>query len=250
MKPIAVLIVEDHTIVREGLRALLEMETDIKVAGEACNGREAVREALRLQPDVIVMDLAMPDLNGLEGTRQILASRPRTRILILSAHCDDSYVEQAMALGASGYLVKQSSAHVLATAVRTVHRGGTCYSPSIARRIKALRQQSGRHSSRATEPDSIQLTPREREVLQLVAEGKPNKETAGTLRISIKTVEKHRQSLMDKLAIHDTAGLTRYAIEIGVIESSIQDTTLPAASGRRPGKAVGLHPIAKPDRRG
>ncbi len=236
MKTITVLLVEDHTIVREGLRALLKMEADLELAGEAANGREAVQEALRLGPDVIVMDLAMPGLNGLEGTRQILAARPRTKILILSAHCDDSYVEQAMALGASGYLVKQSSAHVLSTAIRTVHRGGTYYSPMIARRIKDLRQHSSRLSHRATEPDPIHLTPREREVLQLVAEGKANKETAGALHISIKTVEKHRQSLMDKLAIHDTAGLTRYAIESGVIESSVQGTTLPSGTDDRSGR--------------
>lgn len=227
MKTITVLLVEDHIIVREGLRALLEMEADLVLAGEAANGREAVREALRLGPDVIIMDLAMPDLNGLEGTRQILAARPGTKILILSAHCDDSYVEQAMALGAAGYLVKQSSAHVLSEAIRSVHRGGTYYSPKIARRIKALRQHSVRLSHPATEPDPVHLTPREREVLQLVAEGKANKETAGALHISIKTVEKHRQSLMNKLAIHDTAGLTRFAIGSGVIEGSGQ-LTMPA----------------------
>jgi DNA-binding NarL/FixJ family response regulator len=234
MNRITVLLVEDHTIVREGLRALLKMEADLMLAGEAADGREAVREALRLRPDVIVMDLAMPDLNGLEGTRQILAARPCTKILILSAHSDDSYVEQAMALGASGYLVKQSSAHVLSTAIRTVHRGGTYYSPRIARRIKALLKHSGRLSHRSTAPDPIHLTPREREVLQLVAEGKPNKETAGALHISIKTVEKHRQSLMDKLAIHDTAGLTRYAIESGVIESRVQSITFPPETGELP----------------
>lgn len=236
MKTITVLLVEDHTIVREGLRALLKMEADLKLVGEAANGREAVQEALRLAPDVIVMDLAMPELNGLEGTRQILATRLRTKILILSAHCDDSYVEQALALGASGYLIKQSSAHVLSDAIRTVHRGGTYYSPSIARRLKALRQHPCSLSHPTPEPDAVHLTPREREVLQLVAEGKANKETAGALHVSIKTVEKHRQSLMNKLAIHDTAGLTRYAIESGVIESSVQSTTLPSARREaRPG---------------
>lgn len=227
MRSITVLLVEDHTIVREGLRALLEMEADLVIAGEAENGRKAVREALRLNPDVVVMDIAMPMLNGLEGTRQILKALPGTKILILSAHCDDSYVGQAMALGAAGFLVKQSAAQVLANAIRTVHRGGVVFSPSIPTRLRSLPRKPGGPPSQAADRGTIHLTPREREILQLVAEGKTNKETAWELHISIKTVEKHRQSLMNKLAIHDTAGLTRFAIGIGVIESRVLGTVPP-----------------------
>jgi DNA-binding NarL/FixJ family response regulator len=225
MNPITVLLAEDHTIVREGLLALLRLEADIKIVGQAENGRQAVAAASKLRPDVIVMDIAMPLLNGLEATRQIIEAAPTTRILILSAHSDDAYVDQAMALGASGYLIKQTAARVLPDAIREVHKGKNFFSPIIARR----REHHGRKMhERGDLPSKAAtgLTPREMEVLQLIAEGKANKETAEELKISVKTVEKHRQSLMEKLNIHDTAGLTRYAIARGVIESSVQVTIL------------------------
>ncbi|MES2466114.1 MAG: response regulator transcription factor [Verrucomicrobiota bacterium] len=225
MKPITVLLAEDHMIVREGLRALLKLETDIKIVGEAENGRQAVALVGQLGPDVVVMDIAMPLLNGLEATRQILQTAPSTKVLMLSAHSDDAYVEQVMALGASGYLIKQTAAHVLPEAIREIQQGRTFFSPSISRRIRNHERKTPAPGKLPGKNASL-LTSRETEVLQLIAEGKANKQTADELRISIKTVEKHRQSLMHKLNIHDTAGLTRHAIAAGIIESSVQGTTI------------------------
>ncbi len=222
-KRITVLLAEDHTVVREGLRTLLEAEGDLRVVGEAETGRQAVKLAKRLRPAVVVMDIAMPLLNGLEATRQILKDAPGARVLILSAHSDDAYVEQVIALGAAGYLLKQTSAHVLARAVREVLKGRRFFSPAIARRLRdqpgPLAAQGGLNSQ-----PSARLSSREVEVLQLIAEGLPNKQVAVELGISVKTVEKHRQRLMEKLNIHDTAGLTRQAIAAGIIESSVQLT--------------------------
>ncbi len=220
---ITVLLAEDHLIVREGLRALLKLEADIEVVAEAENGRQAVTLAAKLGPNVVVMDIAMPLLNGLEATRQILKANPSTKVLILSAHGDDAYVEQVMALGAAGYLVKQTASHVLPEAIRVVHQGKTYFSPSISKR-RNHHQQKARALGDLPKKDAPHLTSREMEVLQLVAEGKANKETADELNISIKTVEKHRQQVMEKLNIHDTASLTRYAIAAGIIESSVQVT--------------------------
>lgn len=225
MNPITVLLAEDHTIVREGLRALLKLEDDFKVVGEAENGRQAVALASKLCPDVVVMDIAMPLLNGLEATRQILQTTPSTKVLVLSAHSDDAYVEQVMALGASGYLIKQTAAHVLPDAIREIHKGKAFFSPAISKR-RTDHEKKARARGDLPGKASTALTSREMEVLQLVAEGKANKETADELHISVKTVEKHRQSLMEKLNIHDTAGLTRHAIATGIIESSVQVTIL------------------------
>ncbi len=223
MKQITVLLAEDHMIVREGLRALLEMETDIEVVGEARTGRQAVQLVERLRPAVVVMDIAMPLLNGLEATRRILKAIPATRVLILSAHGDDAYLRQVAQLGAAGYLIKQTSADVLARAIREVHKGNTFFSPSIANRVRDL-HLDGPDGHRLPKKKKVTLSSREMEVLQLIAEGKANKQVARGLGISIKTVEKHRQHLMSKLDLHDTAGLTRYAIAAGIIESSVQVT--------------------------
>ncbi|MEO5915457.1 MAG: response regulator transcription factor [Luteolibacter sp.] len=225
MKPITVLLAEDHTIVREGLLSLLKLESDIRIVAEAENGRQAVALTNKLAPDVLVMDIAMPLLNGLEAARQILLTKTTTKILILSAHSDDAYIEKVMALGASGYLIKQSAFHVLPEAIRVVHGGKTYFSPSISKRFSSL-GKSALTRAGVTKPDADKLTPREMEVLQLIAEGNANKMTADILKISIKTVEKHRQSLMVKLNIHDAASLTRYAIANGIIESSVQVTIL------------------------
>jgi DNA-binding NarL/FixJ family response regulator len=223
-KTITVLIAEDHTIVREGMRALLASETDIKIAAEAANGREAVKLARSIEPDVIVMDIAMPILNGIEATRQILAAAPDMRLIILSAYNDDAYVEHAIALGAAGYLLKQSSSSMLAKAIRDVHRGLTCFTPSLAKHLR--RRGKIPPAPGALKSPDLKLTSREQEVLQLVAEGNANKEVADLLHISIKTVEKHRHQVMKKLDLPNTASLTRYAIEHGIIESSVQVTIL------------------------
>jgi len=225
MKRITVLLAEDHVIVREGLRALLETESDIQVVGEAETGRQAVRLTRTLRPAVVVMDIAMPLLNGLEATRQILQAMPGTKVIILSAHSDDAYVRQVTAMGAAGYLLKQTSAQVLSKAVREVHQGRAFFSPSIARRLKHKNGLS-RDRGKEFELGLARLSSREREVLQLISEGLGNKMVAAELGISIKTVEKHRQRLMEKLNIHDTAGLTRYAIATGIIESGVPLTII------------------------
>ena len=226
MKRITVLLAEDHMIVREGLRTLLEAEGDIDVIGEAQTGRQAVQLTKRLRPAVVVMDIAMPLLNGLEATRRIMKAVPATRVLILSAHGDDGYLRQVALLGAAGYLIKQTSADILARAIREVQKGNTFFSPSIADRVHSLRLDSSDGCGGSLKKKKAALSSRELEVLQLIAEGKANKQIARGLGISIKTVEKHRQHLMRKLDLHDTAGLTRYAIAAGIIESSVQVTII------------------------
>ena len=226
MSAITILLAEDHTIVREGLRALLASENDIEIIGEGGDGRTIVKLATKLRPDVVVMDIAMPQMNGIEATRQILRELPETKIIILSAHSDDAYVEQVMALGAKGYLIKQSAAHALAESIRRVFRGETCFTTPNSKRLHRHDPGGQVIGESDTEKTASSLTSRESEVLQLIAEGMANKQTADVLHISIKTVEKHRQTLMNKLGIHDTAGLTRYAIAAGIIESSVQVTIL------------------------
>jgi DNA-binding NarL/FixJ family response regulator len=223
MKRITVLLAEDHTIVREGMRTLLDLGDDFEVVGEARNGREAVELVRKLRPDVVVMDIAMPQLNGFEATRQILQAAPATKVLVLSAHSDDEYVAHMAAIGALGYLVKQNSGQVLVHAIKEIAQGRAYFSPSISKRLQQAARKARENGVAISKPRSP-LTNREAEVLQLVAEGAANKQVAAELGISIKTVEKHRQQLMDKLNIHDTAGLTRHAIATGVIENSIQVT--------------------------
>ena len=221
MKRITVLLAEDHQIVREGFRALLEHERDIEVIGEAETGRQAVQLTRKLRPEVVVMDITMPLLNGLEATRQIRKNFPATKVLVLSAHNDDAYVEQVMALGAAGFLLKQTSSHVLATAIREVEKGNRFLGPSIAARFQSGHAKA-RNGTRPFKKKGNPLSSREVEVMQLIAEGKPNKQVAAELGVSFKTVDKHRQHLMAKLNIHDIAGLTRYAIAEGIIESTVR----------------------------
>ena len=223
MKRITVLLAEDHTIVREGFRKLLEIEDDIEIVGEAREGRQAVAMARKLHPDVVLMDIAMPKLNGLLATRQILKFEPATRVLILSAHSDDAYVKNANESGAVGFLLKQASSHEVCRAIREVRQGKTFYSPSVSRRQDRIHPLAPDRAG-GFKKKAVPLTPREMEILQLIAEGKANKETASELGIGIKTVEKHREHIMHKLDIHDTAGLTRYAISTGIIENSVQLT--------------------------
>jgi DNA-binding NarL/FixJ family response regulator len=223
MKRVAVLLAEDHAIVRQGLRLLLQADGDIDIVAEAKTGREAIKMTGDLHPEIVVMDVAMPLLNGIQATRQILKSFPGTKVLILSAHSDPEYVEQALKEGASGYVVKQASSDVVTKAIRELHKGKTFFTPSIAKRLSEDYQRAP-HGGALHKKHGTQLTSRENEMIQLIAEGHANKQIASELGISIKTVEKHRQHLMAKLHIHDIAGLTRFAIATGIIESSIQST--------------------------
>ena len=223
MNNITILLAEDHTVVREGFRMLLDAEADLEVVGEAQTGREAVELTKRLRPSVIVMDIAMPLLNGLEATRQIRKAFPNTKVVLLSAHNDDAYIDQAITVGAVGFLLKQASSHDLSRAIREVQKGNTFFGPIIAKRLHDQKSPNGR---RPLKKKIALLSSREVEVLQLIAEGKANKETAAELGISLKTVEKHRQNLMAKLNIHEISGLTRFAIAAGIIESSVQLTIL------------------------
>ncbi|MBU6410712.1 MAG: response regulator transcription factor [Verrucomicrobia bacterium] len=217
MEKIRVLLADDHTVVRQGLKSLLEAEGDIAVVGEAGTGREAVQLVKKLLPEVVVMDIAMPMLNGLEATRQIVREVPATKLLVLSSYNDDEYVHQVAEAGAIGYLLKQTAATDLIKAVREVSKGNAFSSPAISRRLVERYREAFLNGTPVKKRADL-LTSRESEVLQLIAEGKPNKQIAAELSISIKTVEKHRQQVMNKLRIHDVAGLTRYAISKGVVE--------------------------------
>jgi len=214
---ITVLLADDHTVVRQGLRALLEAEDDMSVIGEAEDGRQAVQMTGKLQPNVVVMDIAMPLLNGLGATRQISRDCPKSRVLILSSYSADEYVKQLAGAGATGYLVKQTAAKDLVTGIREVNKGNAFFSPGISKRL--LEQYQASINEPADKQKAPNLTSREMEILQLIAEGFANKQIAAELCISSKTVEKHRQQLMAKLDIHDIAGLTRYAINKGIIET-------------------------------
>ncbi len=215
MNAIRILLAEDHTIVRKGLRSLLDREGGIQVVGEAADGREAVDKVRHLLPDVVVMDIAMPGLNGLEATRQIRKQFPKVKVLILTMHADEEHILQILQAGASGYVVKQDAPEELVSAVQTVDRGDLFLSPSISRTV--IQEYIRRAEAMAGRVSYEPLTPREREVLQLIAEGRPPREIAEILRISVKTVETHRAHLMRKLDARSTADLTRYAIRKGII---------------------------------
>jgi DNA-binding NarL/FixJ family response regulator len=227
MKRITVLLAEDHEIVREGLRSLLGSGGEFAVVGEASNGRQAIDLARKFHPNVVVIDISMPLLNGFEATRQILLAAPDTRVLVLSAHGDDEYVARMAAVGASGYMVKQNAGQILVHAIKEIANGRSYFSPSIAKRLAVAERKSRESGSARGKPtQALTLTAREVEVLKLVAEGAANKQIAAELGISTKTVEKHRQQVMDKLDIHDTAGLTRHAIATGVVKNSTQVSTV------------------------
>ena len=206
-------------MMREGLRMVLELHKDMQVVGEAEDGRQAVALVKQLRPAVVLMDLEMPLLNGLEATRQIRKDFPYTKVIILSAHGDDAFVKQVTELGAAGFLLKQTSSHVLAAAIREVQKGNTFFSPAIAKRLQG-RDQKSLNRGEQFKTKGNRLSSREVEVLQLIAEGHPNKQIAAELGVGFKTVDNTRQSLMVKLNIHDVAGLTRYAIAEGIIKSN------------------------------
>ena len=231
-----VLLVDDHTVVREGLSMLLGADPEFEIVGAAENGRQAVAAAQQTRPDVVLMDLAMPIMNGVTASRKILQEVKGTKILVLSSYNDEPAIDELMQAGASGYLLKESAAGELLNAIRQVRKGGKAFSPAITRRFR--HQQQRDPNANQTAKRSCNLTPREMEVLQLIAEGFPNKGIASELGISIKTVEKHRQQVMDKLNIHDIAGLTRYAIERNIIDHPEQPFLENAGGGTRGPKAA------------
>lgn len=215
MKKITVLLADDHRVLREGIRSLLEKAPDIEVVGEAGDGGEAVVKAQQLAPDVVLMDITMPGVNGLEATRQIKASRPGTNVLILTMHESNQYISQFLRSGASGYVLKDTAASELVGAIRAVCQGDVFLYPSIARK---LLEEYLLKVKRGEEEGSYDgLTNREREVLKMVAEGRSNKEIADTLSLSVRTVQAHRANLMGKLHMHDRTELVRYAIRKGLI---------------------------------
>jgi len=215
MEKIRVLLADDHAVLREGIRALLNEQPDMVVAGEAENGRWAVHLAHELRPDVVLMDIAMPLLNGLEATRQIKRDHPEINVLVLTMHDNEEYVRQVLGAGASGYVLKRAAASELVSAIRAVSHGEAVLSPAITRVLieDLLRQDGTQHA-----PASDGLTPREREVLQLIAEGHTSKKIAEVLGLSVKTVQAHRTSLMQKLNVHDRGDLIKYAIQKKIIE--------------------------------
>jgi DNA-binding NarL/FixJ family response regulator len=225
MNKITVLLVDDHMLLRQGVRVLLEAEGDISILGEAETGRQAVEMTQKLQPDVVVMDISMPNLNGVEATRQITRKTPLTKVVILSAYNDDEYVQHLTEAGAVGYVVKHSGAAELSKAIREARKGNAYFSPSITKRLLDHYRRS-HMKGRTDQKRELSLTSRESEVVQLVAEGRANKQIAAELSLSIKTVEKYRQQVMDKLNIHETAGLTRYAIAKGIVENNPKEKIL------------------------
>jgi two-component system, NarL family, response regulator NreC len=208
---IRILLADDHAMVRQGFRMILGSQTDMEIVGEAGNGREAVEQAEKLQPDVIVMDVAMPELNGIEATRKITAALPRSRILALSMHKDSVYVREILRAGARGYLLKDSIDRDLLAAVRAVAKGEGYLSPAVS---DAVLSDYRKH---VTAPIDL-LTSREREVLQMIAEGKTNKDIANTLKLSVYTVDAHRGRIMEKLNLHSTGELVRFAVRNGLVD--------------------------------
>ncbi|OYW09781.1 MAG: DNA-binding response regulator [Acidobacteriia bacterium 12-62-4] len=208
---IRILLVDDHAVVRQGFRMILGAQPDMEIVGEAGNGREAISQAAELQPDVVVMDVAMPELNGIEATRRIAESSPRARVLALSMHKDSVYVREILRAGAKGYLLKESIDVDLLTAVRAVAKGDGYLSPAVS---EAVLTDYRKH---VTDPLDL-LSSREREVLQLIAEGKTNKEIAGALNLSVYTVDAHRGRIMEKLNLHSAGELVRFAVRKGLID--------------------------------
>lgn len=215
MKKISVLVVDDHAIVREGLRLILQIFAEVEVVGEAADGQEALRETRRTRPDVVLMDLSMPVLNGVEAIRSITKARPTTTVIVLSTYSDVEHVEQALEAGAAGYLTKETASADLLAAIRETRKGNSFFSPAIAMRL--LKRCRSRHFG-AKGAAARPLTDRQKHVLQLIAAGHSSKVIATMLLVTVKTVEKHRQAVMTKLDIHNIANLTRYAVSSGVVE--------------------------------
>lgn len=211
---IRTLLVEDHTLVRSGIRALLEASKEVEVIGEAANGRQGVELSRDLQPDLVLMDIAMPELNGIEAARQIAAAQPQVRVLMLSMFEDQQYVFESLKAGACGYVLKAAAFHELQTAISAVLAGKSYISPALSENVMSDYVRRAQGEQKDTQLDK--LSGREREVLQLIAEGKSSAEVAELLHISVRTVDTHRHNIMTKLEIHSIAGLTKFAIRHGL----------------------------------
>jgi two-component system response regulator NreC len=210
-RPIKILLADDHTIVRQGLKLILAAHPDLEVVGEAANGKEAVELAQKLKPDLVLMDVAMPELTGIEATRRLVEANPRIRVLVLSMHKEAVYVREILKAGARGYILKDAIDSELLNAVRSVARGDGYISPAVSGALLSDFRQN------VTDPADL-LSPREREVLQLIAEGKTNKEIATKLNLSVYTVDSHRGKIMEKLNLHSTGELVRFAIKHGLAD--------------------------------
>ncbi len=215
MSKIRILLADDHGVVRKGLRFLLEQHPQMEIVGEASDGREAVRLAAELKPNVVVMDIGMPNLNGIEATAQIVKQNPHVHVIVLSVHSDESYLLRALSAGARGYLLKDSAEQDLVRAVEVAAQGKPFFSPAIAEKL--LDDYMRYLQQRGLQDSYDLLTDREKEVLQLIAEGKSNKEIAALLNVSPYTVETHRAHIMQKLNLHNTAEIVLYAVRKGII---------------------------------
>jgi len=219
MKKVKLLVADDHKIFRQGIKKLLEEEPDLQVVGEAADGREAIKKATELKPDVILMDIAMANLNGLQATKQIKKILPDTKVIMVTMHKNEEYVLQSFQAGASGYILKEGAVEELVSAIRTIHQDKSFLSPAISKTLidaYLRKMETGK-----TETPFDLLTDREREVLQLIAEGYTNREVAKSLFISVKTVEAHRAHIMQKLNIHEIAKLVKYAIQKGLVDLNV-----------------------------
>ena len=216
MKPIRILLADDHTLVRAGIRSLLEQAPNVEVVAEANDGRDALRLIHEHQPDIVFMDVTMQGLNGLDATAQITKTCPGVQVIMLSMHKNEEYVSQALRVGAAGYLLKDAATTELELAVQAVARGETYLSPAVSKHVvDRYLQRVNNTTERASGP--TRLTVRQREILQLIAEGHTTKQIAGLLHLSTKTVETHRSQLMDRLGIRHIAGLVRYAVRVGLV---------------------------------
>jgi DNA-binding NarL/FixJ family response regulator len=217
VKPIRVLLADDHTLVRAGIRSLLESLEGVEVVGESGDGRETLDLIVKTSPDVALLDIGMPGMNGLEVARRAAKESPRTRIVMLSMYADRTYLRQALRAGVAGYLLKGAAVAELPLALQSVMRGETYLTPRVSQEVV----QGFLRESQDEEPGPLEgLTKRQREILQLIAEGKSTKEIAQVLDVSVKTVETHRMRMMDRLGIHDVPGLVRFAIRAGIVSSS------------------------------